>query len=232
MTHACHAKDCAVNVPTNIFMCARHWRMVPKPLQRAIGDGWSMGGGSPYRENCDEAIRIVGEAEGLGRLLKMPEFEPGMKALTIWQPWASLVIILAKPYEFRKWSFADKPNLARLVGQRIVIHAGARMPREAELEDILERIADGDSALLPNAGQFIEQQLRQLRATKKIAAPVSAALGTAIIGEPVKAAKLFADRVADSDRIDHQMYAWPLTQIRQFEEPIPAHGAQGFWNWS
>jgi hypothetical protein len=27
-----------------------------------------------------------------------------MKALTIYQPWASLVMIGAKPYEFRRWA--------------------------------------------------------------------------------------------------------------------------------
>ena len=44
-----------------------------------------------------------------------------MKALTIWQPWASLIIAGAKPYEFRGWR---APRA--LIGQRIVIHAAAR----------------------------------------------------------------------------------------------------------
>ena len=26
-----------------------------------------------------------------------------MRALTIWQPWASLIIIGAKPFEWRRW---------------------------------------------------------------------------------------------------------------------------------
>lgn len=229
MNHDCHAAGCFVSVPHNIFMCARHWRMVPRPLRDAISQGWSMGGGSPYRANCLEAIRVVANAEGSR---SVPGVEPGMKALTIWQPWASLIIILAKPYEFRRWNFADKPHLAKLIGQRIVIHAGARKPKISELEDILARIEDGESALLPNAKSFIEHQLRELRAKKTIAAPLAAALGTAVIGEPVNVVKLFADQVADSDRLDQHMYAWPLTDVRQFPEPIPAAGAQGFWNWS
>ena len=44
-----------------------------------------------------------------------------MKALTIWQPWASLIAMGAKPYEFRGW----KPPKS-LIGQRLAIHAGAR----------------------------------------------------------------------------------------------------------
>jgi hypothetical protein len=48
-----------------------------------------------------------------------------MKARTIWQPWASLIMIGAKPYEFRGRSYLayiDHP----LPGERIGIHAGAR----------------------------------------------------------------------------------------------------------
>lgn len=39
-----------------------------------------------------------------------------MKALTIWQPWASLIMIGAKPYEFRSW----QPP-AWLIGKRRAI---------------------------------------------------------------------------------------------------------------
>lgn len=226
--HDCHATGCFASVPHHIFMCARHWRMVPRPLRDAISQGWSMGGGSPYQTNCLEAIRVVANAEGARTA---PGVEPGMKALTIWQPWASLIIIHAKPYEFRRWNFADRPNLAKLIGQRIVIHAAARQPKAHELEEILDQIAFGHSALNPGiASWFVQAQLRSLRETKKIAAPVSAALGTAVIGEPVNVVKLFADH--DPDLLDPSMYAWPLTDVRQFPEPIPAAGAQGFWNWS
>ena len=57
-----------------------------------------------------------------------------MKALTIWQPWASLVMIGAKPYEFRRWDYRDRSPA--LEGQRIVIHAGARPIKEIEVDDI------------------------------------------------------------------------------------------------
>lgn len=56
---------------------------------------------------------------------RLPLPEPAaMKALTIWQPWASLVMIGAKPYEFRRWDYRERQS--GLQGQRIVIHAGAR----------------------------------------------------------------------------------------------------------
>ena len=45
---------------------------------------------------------------------------PGMPALTLWQPWASLIAIGAKSIETRSW-----PAPAGLVGERIAIHAAA-----------------------------------------------------------------------------------------------------------
>lgn len=34
--HECHAHGCTVSVPPRMLMCRRHWRRVPKPIQRAI----------------------------------------------------------------------------------------------------------------------------------------------------------------------------------------------------
>jgi hypothetical protein len=36
MSHTCHAINCEVSVPPKMFMCLRHWRMVPRPLQREV----------------------------------------------------------------------------------------------------------------------------------------------------------------------------------------------------
>lgn len=222
MTHACPVAACTIKAPDDVFMCARHWRMVPKPLQAAIYEDFRRVGARG--ENHREAIRIVNETEAGRAALELPA---GTKALTLWEPWASLIIIGAKPYEFRRWNFADKPHLARLIGQRIVIHAGARKPRPDELRDILYRIEEGESAL---AGQIAAPFVNSILAGAPL--PLSRALGTAIIGEPKRSADLFEHIVADSDRLDHQMYAWPMTDIRPFAAPIPAAGAQGFWNWS
>ena len=34
--HLCHAQGCMTAVPPRMFMCGRHWRMVPKPMRDAI----------------------------------------------------------------------------------------------------------------------------------------------------------------------------------------------------
>lgn len=35
-THTCHAINCTQAVPPRLFMCRRHWYMVPKPLRDAL----------------------------------------------------------------------------------------------------------------------------------------------------------------------------------------------------
>lgn len=34
--HTCHARGCSARVPPELLMCGRHWRMVPRDLQRAV----------------------------------------------------------------------------------------------------------------------------------------------------------------------------------------------------
>ena len=34
--HTCHATDCETPVPPRMFMCRRHWYMVPKPMRDAL----------------------------------------------------------------------------------------------------------------------------------------------------------------------------------------------------
>lgn len=61
-----------------------------------------------------------------------------MKALTIWQPWASLIMAGFKPYEFRGW-----PAPRYVVGQRVVIHAGIRSIKKTEVRDLIETLSSG-----------------------------------------------------------------------------------------
>jgi hypothetical protein len=226
MTHRCPIASCTLVVPHYMFMCARHWRMVPRPLQAAVYAAYKRDGRAG--DNHREALRVVNAAEAGRTALGLPI---GTKAFTIWQPWASLVILRAKPHEFRRWKFTDKPHLAPLVGQRIVIHAGARPVRVGELTDLLDRIDEGESALdVAIARPFISAVLEARRRNEVGPAPLSAALGTAIIGEPRSVLDLFSH--ADSDRLDQHMYGWPLSDVRAFDTPIPAAGAQGFWSWS
>lgn len=34
--HNCHAHNCKTEVPPKMFMCLKHWRMIPKELQALV----------------------------------------------------------------------------------------------------------------------------------------------------------------------------------------------------
>jgi hypothetical protein len=68
-----------------------------------------------------------------------------IKCITLWQPWASLIAIEAKPLEFRGWSYTQRPTGVK-PGDRIAIAAGARKVRETDIIDLLERIDDAEGS--------------------------------------------------------------------------------------
>lgn len=154
-----------------------------------------------------------------------------MKAITIWQPWASLVAIEAKPYEFRGWT---PPR--SLIGQRIAIHAGARPVRRAEVRALLIQLANPASRGTPclHADKAIPLLEAALRDPSSV--PLSHILCTAILGEPKRgdlcAAEFGTEAGNDSDRDGTFNWGWPLASIEPLEPPVPAKGLQGFWNWS
>lgn len=159
-----------------------------------------------------------------------------MKALTIWQPWASLINIGAKPFEFRRW-----PAPKVLIGQRVVIHAGARAVRWVEVADLLARLGDpagGHGLNAELARPLLLQVLHDMRPSasaphrfKRPSMPLAAGLGTAILGDPIRCIERPALFGGDSARIDEHVWAWPLAEVEPFGAPIPAKGAQGFWDW-
>lgn len=149
----------------------------------------------------------------------------GMYALTIWQPWATLIMAGAKPYEFRGYA---APR--RIVGARIVIHAGKRAMREPEIADLLTRLGDPDDHWTTGLDAAIARPILEEALARPDHFPLGAGLGSARLGTPV-AAGTTVPAYIDSDRIDESKWAWPLTDVDSFEEPIPCAGAQGFWGW-
>ena len=148
-----------------------------------------------------------------------------MKAITIWQPWATLIAEGAKQFEFRAW-----PAPRQLVGQRIAIHAGARPVKMPEVKELLYRLQRGEPM-----GIAIGPALTILRDGMHNDFPLRSVLCTAILGKPLRDAELAkaigADWSIDSDRAEHSNWGWPLSDVHRLEPFVPATGAQGFWNW-
>lgn len=158
-----------------------------------------------------------------------------MKALTVWQPWASLIIAGAKSYEFRGWRAPSS-----LIGQRIVIHAAAKPIDQAEAADLYYILSHlhADRAIAQLAAEtclLVDNALPVLIDAMRGHLPMAAGIGTAIVGDPRNgwdiAAEFGVRRANDSDRDGHANWGWPLTDIEVWPEPIPMRGRQGLWNW-
>ena len=133
-----------------------------------------------------------------------------MKALTLHQPWASLVMVGRKLYETRSWSTPHRGLIA--------IHAGKSLPDYAldfcdEFDGELAAVGIHDVTALP-----LGVVLGCVRLTGCIATdgPEAARLG--------EAAKEWGNW-------DPGRYAWRLEGPSPYGMPIAARGMQGLWDW-
>ena len=150
--------------------------------------------------------------------------------ITVWQPWATLIAEGAKRFEFRSWC-----PPARYWNTRIGIHAGARQVKRDELGGLLLKLSRGawrQAGIDPASGGPLLE--RWMQAPKAL--PLSSVVCTALMGRPKinadLAAALGVDFVNDSDRNQHSNWGWPLSDVQRLDPPVPARGAQGWWNWN
>lgn len=134
-----------------------------------------------------------------------------MKAITLWQPWATFVVTGMKEYETRSWSTTHTGPLA--------IHAAARTPAKGR------RICE--------ASPEIQAALEELGVTLE-ELPRGAVLGQVwLYGvEPVETVR---DRLSRRERAlgDYSAgrFAWRLASPARYGLPIPASGRQRMWEW-
>lgn len=132
-----------------------------------------------------------------------------MKALSLWQPWASLVAVGAKRIETRHW---HPP--AGLIGERIAIHAAKRKPRA--MTDRMH-CALGGSLAMPTPALPLGAIVCTVRLAR--VEPITAELCRALSNAELTFGNYIAGR-----------YAWHLTDVHRLETPIPTIGRQGFFD--
>ncbi|WP_138756472.1 ASCH domain-containing protein [Paenibacillus sinopodophylli] len=140
-----------------------------------------------------------------------------MKAITIIQPWATLIAIGAKKYETRSWPTKHRGELAIHAGKKIDFNAC----REPEIRAALEEWG------------FTEFNL-----------PTGAVVATAQLENCLKSVDTWTDgyelegkRLVYSPEYEFGdftpgRYAWEMSDVKQLKEPIKAKGQQGLWNWN
>ena len=128
-----------------------------------------------------------------------------MKALTLYQPWATLVAIGEKKIETRSWSTNDRGPLA--------IHAGKHMPEDA-LDLCLE-----EPFKLHLLGHRMPRGF--VVATCELVDVERIYADSYIPGKPEF---MFGDYTIGR-------YMWKLEHVKILPGPIPAKGAMGLWEW-
>lgn len=138
-----------------------------------------------------------------------------MKALTIKQPWASLIIEgyggLLKDIENRTWPTG--------VRGRIAIHASAKLDKR-EMDSAAAMVAlikEGERASF----EVLSAAAREFDA--EMVLPLGAVLGTVEIVDCV--------RKSDSPWF-FGPWGFVLRNLERFAVPIPARGALSFWEWT
>jgi len=159
-----------------------------------------------------------------------------VKAITVWQPSATLIALRLKPYEFRGWRAPDA-----LIGRRIAIHAAARPVRRSEVEEIIARLTGPDPrriGLLPEALPLLETVLAKLDAGAGLDGqplPLSHVVCTAVLGAPLnglQAVRNLGAQVRAAELTRPVNFAWPMLDVQPLEPPVPARGQQGLWDWA
>jgi hypothetical protein len=143
-----------------------------------------------------------------------------MKALTVAQPWATLIAIGAKRIETRSWTIRHRGPLA--------IHAARAFPRIARdlarTSPFAEALAAGRAPLLLPRGVVIATctLVDVLPCTTRNLVP---ATGSLIAAHAAEHDHEFGDFTPGR-------FAWLLADVHPLPEPVPARGRLGLWDWT
>lgn len=144
-----------------------------------------------------------------------------MKAITIHQPWATLIALGEKRFETRSWATKYRGKIA--------IHAGKKFDKDAWLEP------ESPGFLLPEdypTGAVIAVA-DLVECWEVIGESDVPELGTRILRDS-SGSRMFGITQGTKEFMfgDYTVgrYAWELTNVRQID-PIPAKGQQRLWNW-
>jgi hypothetical protein len=161
-----------------------------------------------------------------------------MKAISLWQPYASLIAVGVKSHETRSWA-----PPASAIGQRIAIHAAKRRPHAIELSHLrmaTERyVIDGGAA---KALDIVEAAWDDKLPLGAIVCTgiLSAAYQCGVPGDDGQVQVIRSIARGDSPVLIQSdpfgdfspgRWAWLLEDVEPLAVPAPTVGRQGWWTW-
>lgn len=158
--------------------------------------------------------------------------EGTLPALTLTQPWASLVALREKRIETRSWQTGYRG--------RIAIHAGKGPATYGwqYLQHLCRNVEPFRSVLAPliQDGHVAERlPLGAIVATAELVAcePIFRdGLGPLRDAQGPHLPQPISDQERAFGDYSPGRFAWLLGEIKPLEQPIPARGAQGLWRWT
>lgn len=156
-----------------------------------------------------------------------------MKAITIHQPWAGLIAIGAKRFETRGWKTNYRGPIA--------IHGSKKNPHDL-MESLPQLVQTTIYDSLYDHFNIASGALKRM--------PTGVIVATANLAECYE---VHIDHTGDivllaggvpkvwigkdsTEAIygyyEDGRYAWEMTDVNWLDEPIPAKGQQGIWNWN
>jgi len=143
--------------------------------------------------------------------------EKNIKALSVMQPWATLIALGAKRIETRSWSTSYRGPLA--------IHASSRMSREAVLS---LRAPPMREALA--AGGY---QQGSGPASNPCGLPLGVVIAVVTLVDVQRITQQHVPAEPERSFGDYTpgRFAWFMRDVRCLPEPVEAKGALGLWEW-
>ena len=138
-----------------------------------------------------------------------------MKALTLTEPWATLMALHEKTVETRSWKLP-----AFMIGQKIAVHSGKRFPGWAKELCFEEPFY---SSLRTPDGKYSYPEL-STGSILCIVKFIGCRFTQDIRGQLTKKEIAFGD-------YGDGRFAWFTEFVERLEKPVPAIGRLGFWEW-
>lgn len=150
-----------------------------------------------------------------------------MKAVTIIQPWATLVALRVKKLETRSWATKHRGAIA--------IHAGQKVDKEAclipQIREALLKHGINDWSELPRGAILAKATLTDVWSIERPIGPEgSVGRNSLDTGRFNMWGGAMPDEYHFGDYSDGR-FAWQLDDVVQLQEPVPAKGQLSLWNW-
>jgi hypothetical protein len=162
-------------------------------------------------------------ASGFGKRERGIERRDSMKAISLLQPWASLVAVGAKRIETRSWPTRYRGPLA--------IHASKKW---APYQTTYLNIWEIQTGLAPLTGKPLDLSRLSWPGVEDKHLPLGVVLAVCNLVDCIPTENLTQGQIGtDRPFGDFSLgrYGWILDNVKPLSRPIPAKGNLGLWDW-